>query len=93
MHDEFMGIEYGPLPPNPLKREEVLPWIEVAQSARLNAEVLPHLMPPKEGSFLRPNADDPLKNMAWFCHGPASPRRRRLSDARGTLLPLRSVSA
>lgn len=69
MQHEFMGIDYGPLPPHPLEREEVLPWIEVAQSARLNAEVLLHLMPPKEGSFLRPSADDPLRNMAWFCHG------------------------
>lgn len=64
-----MDTEYGPLPPQPVEREAILPWIEVALSGRLNAEVLVRLMPPKEGSFLRPNTDDPFRNMAWFCHG------------------------
>lgn len=64
-----MGSLYGPLSPQPVEREAILPWIEVAQSARLNSGVLARLMPPKEGSLLRPTTDDPFRNMAWFCHG------------------------
>ena len=64
-----MSTEYGPQNPQPIQHEQILPWIEVSQSARLNADVLERLMPPLEGSFLRPTADDPLKNMAWWCHG------------------------
>lgn len=67
--DEFVSTEYGPQEPQPIEREQIVPWIEVAQSARLNADVLERLMPPREGSFLRPTPDDPLKNMAWWCHG------------------------
>ena len=53
-----------------LQPEQVMPWIEAAQSGRLNADVLEHLMPPREGSSLRPNADsDPFKNMAWWSYG------------------------
>jgi hypothetical protein len=61
----------GPTERNPhdLQRDEITPWIEVAQGARLNAYVLERLMPPQEGSELRPVPEDPLKNMAWSCHG------------------------
>ena len=56
------------LTPKQLQREEIMPWIEAAQAARLNADVLGRLMPPREGSFLRPTPEDPLKNMACWCH-------------------------
>lgn len=52
-----------------LAREDVMPWIEASVGARLNADVLDKMMPPKEGSFLRPTTDDPLRNMGWWCHG------------------------
>lgn len=52
-----------------IARKKVLPWIEVSQSARLNADVLGRTMPALEGSFLRPTADMPLQNMTWFCRG------------------------
>lgn len=55
--------------PRPLNREEITPWLEVAQGTRVNVDVLGRLMPPKEGSFLRPTEEDPLKKMAWWCHG------------------------
>lgn len=65
----IMSTEYGPLEPQPIEVEETRAWNEAAVGARLNAEVLLRIMPPREGSFLRPNSDDPLRNMAWFCHG------------------------
>lgn len=52
-----------------IEDDELTPWMEVAASTRLNAEVLGRLMPPRAGSFLRPTPDDPLKKMAWWCHG------------------------
>lgn len=53
-----------------LQRDEVMPWIEAAQSGRLNADVLERLVPPLEGSSLHPNADnDPFKNMALWSYG------------------------
>jgi hypothetical protein len=67
--NECMSTEGGEERPHRLDREEIMPWLQVAQGARLNADVLERLMPPLEGSFLRPNPDDPLKNMAWWCHG------------------------
>lgn len=60
------GLELAPRLPS---REEIAPWLEIAQGVRLNADVLGHLMPPRMGSFLRPTADDPLRKMAWWCHG------------------------
>jgi hypothetical protein len=52
-----------------LQREQIMPWIEAAQSARLNADVLERLMPPREGSYLLPSSDAPVKKVAWWCHG------------------------
>jgi hypothetical protein len=65
----FMSLEDARQSASLLARSEIAPWVDVAVSARLNAEVLGRLMPPREGSFLRPTADDPLKKMAWWCHG------------------------
>lgn len=64
-----MSTEGSEERPHLLDREEIVPWLQVAQGARLNADVLERLMPPLEGSFLRPALGDPLKNMAWWCHG------------------------
>lgn len=32
-------------------------------------DILDQIMPPLEGSFLRPFPEDVLKNLAWWCHG------------------------
>lgn len=64
-----MWFEETDQPPQILERNEVAPWIEVAVSTRLNVDVLSRLMPPREGSFLRPTPGDPLRKMAWWCHG------------------------
>ncbi|MEA5118727.1 MAG: hypothetical protein VB036_14100, partial [Propionicimonas sp.] len=55
------------LAPRALSREEIMPWIEVAQGARLNADVLEHLTPPRQGSFLCPSPGDPLRTMTECC--------------------------
>ncbi|MFT4264835.1 MAG: hypothetical protein QM572_15730 [Nocardioides sp.] len=51
-----------------IDRDTIMPWVEVAQGARLNADVLPRLMPPSVGSLLRPVPDNPFSNMAWWCY-------------------------
>lgn len=62
-----MEVEFGPQPPQPVAREEIQPWIDAAMGARLNAEVIVRLMPPKEGSFFLPSAgEDAFGNMAWL---------------------------
>lgn len=65
-----MRIDGADQPARFVEGYELTPWMEVAASTRLNADVLGRLLPPREGSFLRPTPDDdPLKKMAWWCHG------------------------
>ena len=52
-----------------LSREDIAPWIEAAQGARLNAYTLELLGRPIVGSDLKPTAVDPFRNMAEWCRG------------------------
>lgn len=52
-----------------LTREDMTPWIETAQGARVNAYTLEAMGRPTLGSDLKPDEADPFRNMGEWCRG------------------------